>query len=178
MSKTFGVGILGCGNISTTYLNLAPLFKGLEVRAVADILPDAAKSRAEEYGVRAQTVDELLANSEIDIIVNLTIPEVHYQVSKDIVSAGKHAYSEKPLVLAIEQGMGDPGPLQARCNGQARRTCSDDRDCSGRRQGHAALVSGRLAMTARDTKCWRSSRTSRPASRARSGKGSRWYPLK
>ncbi|MCB9993713.1 MAG: Gfo/Idh/MocA family oxidoreductase [Hyphomicrobiaceae bacterium] len=105
MSKTFGVGILGCGNISTTYLNLAPLFKGLEVRAVADILPEAAKARGAEYGVRVQSVDEMLANADIDIIVNLTIPEVHYQVSKDIVSAGKHAYSEKPLVLAIEQGL-------------------------------------------------------------------------
>lgn len=105
MSKTYGVGILGCGVISTSYLRLAPLFKGLEVRAVADIMPDAAKARAKEFNTNAQTVDELLANSEIDIIVNLTIPEVHYQVSKDIVSAGKHAYSEKPLVLSVEEGL-------------------------------------------------------------------------
>lgn len=105
MSKTYGVGILGCGVISTSYLRLAPLFKGLEVRAVADIMPEAAKARAEEFNTNAQTVDELLANSEIDIIVNLTIPEVHYQVSKDIVSAGKHAYSEKPLVLSVEEGL-------------------------------------------------------------------------
>lgn len=105
MSKTVGVGILGCGNISTSYLRLAPLFKGLEVRAVADIMPEAAKMRAEEYGTKAQTPDELLANSEIDIVVNLTIPEVHYKLSKEIVSAGKHAYSEKPLVLSVEEGL-------------------------------------------------------------------------
>ena len=105
MAKTFGVGIMGAGNISSAYLKLAPLFKGLEVRAVADILPAAAQKRAEEFGVRAQTPDELLKNSELDVIVNLTIPATHYSVSMDIVSAGKHAYSEKPFVLSLEEGM-------------------------------------------------------------------------
>jgi len=105
MAKTFGVGIMGAGNISSAYLRLAPLFKGLEVRAVADILPAAAQARAEEFGVAAQTPDELLKNSEIDVIVNLTIPATHYAVSMDIVSAGKHAYSEKPFVLSLEEGM-------------------------------------------------------------------------
>jgi len=105
MTKTFGVGIMGAGNISGAYLRLAPLFKGLEVRAVADIIPEAAKKRADEYGVKAQTPDELLKNSELDVIVNLTIPATHYSVSMDIISAGKHAYSEKPFVLSLEEGM-------------------------------------------------------------------------
>lgn len=104
MTKTFGVGIMGAGNISSAYLKLAPLFKGLEVRAVADIVPAAAQKRADEFNVQAQTPDELLKNSEIDIIVNLTIPSTHYSVSMDIVSAGKHAYSEKPFVLSLEEG--------------------------------------------------------------------------
>ncbi len=105
MAKTYGVGIMGAGNISAAYLRLAPLFKGLEVRAVADIVPAAAAKRAEEFGVKAQTPDELLKNSEIDVIVNLTIPSTHYKVSMDIVSAGKHAYSEKPFVLTVEEGL-------------------------------------------------------------------------
>jgi predicted dehydrogenase len=105
MAKTYGVGIMGAGNISAAYLKLAPLFKGLEVRAVADILPAAAQKRADEFGVKAQTPDELLKNSELDVIVNLTIPATHYSVSMDIVSAGKHAYSEKPFVLSLEEGM-------------------------------------------------------------------------
>lgn len=104
MSKTLGVGILGCGNISTTYFSLAPLFKGLEVRACADLNAEAAKARAAEYKVRAQSVDDLLANDEVDVIVNLTIPDAHYPVTKRILEAGKHAYSEKPLVLSLEQG--------------------------------------------------------------------------
>jgi len=105
MAKTYGVGIMGAGNISSAYLKLAPLFKGLEVRAVADIIPAAAQKRAQEFNVAAQTPDELLKNSEIDVIVNLTIPATHYSVSMDIVSAGKHAYSEKPFVLTLEEGM-------------------------------------------------------------------------
>lgn len=104
MSKTLGVGIIGCGNISTTYFRLAPLFKGLDVRACADLNMEAAKARAAEYHVRAQTIDELLANDEIDVVVNLTIPDAHYPVTKRILEAGKHAYSEKPLVLTLEQG--------------------------------------------------------------------------
>ncbi|MBN9309507.1 Gfo/Idh/MocA family oxidoreductase [Devosia sp.] len=105
MAKTYGVGIMGAGNISAAYLRLAPLFRNLEVRAVADIIPEAAKKRAEEYKVAAQTPDELLKNSEVDVIVNLTIPSTHFAVTRDILSAGKHAYSEKPFVLSVEEGI-------------------------------------------------------------------------
>jgi predicted dehydrogenase len=95
---------MGAGNISSAYLRLAPLFKGLEVRGVADIIPQAASRRAAEFGVAAMTPDELLKHSEIDVIVNLTIPATHYQVTMDALSAGKHAYSEKPFVLTLEEG--------------------------------------------------------------------------
>ncbi|MFW8645030.1 Gfo/Idh/MocA family protein [Rhizobium beringeri] len=104
MTKELGVGIIGCGNISTTYFSLAPLFKGLKVLACADIKAQAAEARAEEYGVKAQTIDELLVNDEIDVVVNLTIPDAHFRVSKAILEAGKHVYSEKPLVLSLEEG--------------------------------------------------------------------------
>ncbi|MGO6850977.1 Gfo/Idh/MocA family oxidoreductase [Rhizobium leguminosarum] len=104
MTKELGVGIIGCGNISTTYFSLAPLFKGLKVLACADINAQAAEARAEEYGVKAQTIDELLVNDEIDVVVNLTIPDAHFRVSKAILEAGKHVYSEKPLVLSLEEG--------------------------------------------------------------------------
>ncbi len=105
MNKTYGVGIIGCGNISPAYLRLAPLFRGVEIRAVADIDAAAAEQRAAEFGVRAQTVDALLASDEIDVVVNLTIPEVHYEITKSILTANKHAYSEKPLVLTLEDGL-------------------------------------------------------------------------
>lgn len=102
--RNLGVGIIGCGNISTTYLKFSPKFLGFEVRAVADINMDAAFARAEEYQVRANTVDELLAADDIDIIVNLTIPAAHYDITRRILEAGKHAYSEKPFVLNLEDG--------------------------------------------------------------------------
>jgi predicted dehydrogenase len=105
MAKVYGVGIMGAGNISAAYLRLAPLFKNLEVRAVADVIPEAAQKRATEYNVAAQTPDELLKNSELDVIVNLTVPAAHFSVSKDILSSGKHAYSEKPFVLSVEEGI-------------------------------------------------------------------------
>ena len=105
MAKKLGVGIIGCGNISTTYFRLAPLFKGIEVRAGADINMDAAKARAKEYGVRAETVDGLLKSDDIDIVVNLTVPAVHYEVSKQALDAGKHVYSEKPFVLSVKEGL-------------------------------------------------------------------------
>ena len=101
MSKTLGVGIIGCGNISTTYLKLAPLFKNIEVRAVADINMDAARARGSAFGVKAQTVPELLRNDAVAIVINLTVPAVHFKVSKQILEAGKHVYSEKPLTLSV-----------------------------------------------------------------------------
>lgn len=99
-----GVGIIGCGNISTSYLRLAPLFRGIEVRAVADLNMDAARARAEEFGTKALSVDDLLASDEIDIVVNLTIPDAHFAITRRILEAGKHAYSEKPVVLSLEEG--------------------------------------------------------------------------
>lgn len=99
-----GVGIIGCGNISTTYLKFGPKFRGFEIRAVADINMDAARARAKEHNVRAETVEEVLQADDIDIVVNLTIPAVHYEVTRKILEAGKHAYSEKPFVLNLDEG--------------------------------------------------------------------------
>lgn len=99
-----GVGIIGCGNISSSYLTLAPMFKSLDIRAVADLNMDAARERAEEYPVRADTIEDLLAASDIDIIINLTVPAAHFEVTKQILNAGKHAYSEKPFVLTVAEG--------------------------------------------------------------------------
>jgi predicted dehydrogenase len=96
---------LGCGNISAAYFRLAPLFRGIEMRACADINMDAARARAKDFKLRADTVDELLRADDIDIVVNLTIPAVHYEVSKQILDAGKHVYSEKPFVLSLKEGL-------------------------------------------------------------------------
>lgn len=104
MTGKLRVGIIGCGNISATYLRLAPAFRALQIRKVADASPAAAKARADQFGVQAVSVDDLLGADDIDIIVNLTIPDAHYEVTRAILQSGKHAYGEKPLVLTMEQG--------------------------------------------------------------------------
>lgn len=104
MAEKLGVGIIGCGNVSAAYMRLAPFFGGIEMRACADVIPEAAKARAEAFGIRQETVDSLLAAPDIDIVVNLTIPAAHFDVTRGAVDAGKHVYSEKPFVLSVEEG--------------------------------------------------------------------------
>lgn len=104
MSETLGIGVIGCGNISAAYMRLAPMFKGIEMRACADMNAEAAKARAEEFGLRAETVEGLLGSDDIDIVVNLTVPNAHFEVSKACLAAGKHVYSEKPFVLSVSEG--------------------------------------------------------------------------
>jgi predicted dehydrogenase len=99
MAKRMAVGIIGAGNIAEAYLRLARVFANLEVIAIADIVPAAAKARADQFSVRAMVLDELLSSDDIDVVINLTVPDAHYQVTREILSAGKHAYSEKPLAL-------------------------------------------------------------------------------
>ncbi len=97
------IGIIGCGNISAAYLRLGPMFKGVDIIAVADLNMDNAQARAKEFGVEARSVEALLASDDIEVIINLTIPDAHFDVTCNILRAGKHAYSEKPLVLTLDQ---------------------------------------------------------------------------
>ena len=103
MARRAAIGIIGCGVISDTYFRLAPLFKGVRIVACADIMAGIAKAKAETYSVRAMSVDALLKDESIDAVINLTVPNAHYDVSHAILTAGKHAYSEKPLALSYKQ---------------------------------------------------------------------------
>ncbi len=103
--ENMSVGIIGCGNISTAYLSLASQFAGYTIVACADIDKSLADLRAAEFNCRSLSVDELLADSTIALVVNLTVPNAHFGVSKAALQAGKHVYSEKPYVLTLEQGM-------------------------------------------------------------------------
>ena len=103
-APALGVGIIGCGNISTSYLKLAPLFRDIEVRAVADLDWQIAAERGAEFGLPAMDPKALLARDDIAIVVNLTIPAAHTAVTRSILEAGKHAYSEKPFVLDLDEG--------------------------------------------------------------------------
>lgn len=99
-----GIGIVGLGNISAAYLKASTHFPILDIRGVADMNPEAAKARADEFGLTAVGLDELFADPAIDIILNLTIPKAHVEVGLRAIDAGKHVYSEKPLGIAFAEG--------------------------------------------------------------------------
>ena len=100
-----GIGIIGCGNISGIYLANAKRFPILDLRACADIDLERAAARASEYGVPCHcSVEELLADPSIDIVINLTVPAAHSAVALAAVSAGKSVYNEKPLTIGFEDG--------------------------------------------------------------------------
>lgn len=98
------VGIIGCGNISGIYFQAGKTFEILDIVACADQDMDRARAKAEEHGVRALTVDEMLADPQIEIIINLTIPGAHFEICRRALEAGKHAHTEKPLSLTRDQG--------------------------------------------------------------------------
>jgi predicted dehydrogenase len=102
--KKVKVGIIGCGQISNAYFNAAKRFDILDVVACADINPDAAKAKAEEHKVKAVTVNKLLADPGIEIVINLTIPKVHAEIALKTLESGKHAYSEKPFAVTCAEG--------------------------------------------------------------------------
>ena len=102
--KKIKIGLIGCGNISELYLkNCSERFDMIEVVACADMVLEKAKARAEQFNIaKACSVDELLADQEIKIVVNLTIPKAHGDVCIKALKAGKHVYVEKPLSISRE----------------------------------------------------------------------------
>lgn len=98
------IGIIGCGTISGAYFEGARRTDILEIKACADIRQEVAISQAKKYNCKSFSIEELLADSEIELVVNLTIPKVHVDVGIQVLNAGKHVYSEKPLGVDIDSG--------------------------------------------------------------------------
>ena len=99
------VGIIGCGNISSAYVTGCGMFDHLRVAAVADVMPAVAQAKAAEHDLAcAGSVEALLADPDIDIVINLTTPKAHAAVSLAALAAGKHVYSEKPLAVERADG--------------------------------------------------------------------------
>ncbi|MDE2777890.1 MAG: Gfo/Idh/MocA family oxidoreductase [Chloroflexota bacterium] len=102
--ETLNVGIIGTGNIAPAYIQGCAPFDVIKLTACADILADRAQAFGAEHGLTAYSVDDLLGRDDIDIVINLTIPAAHAEVSLQIIEAGKHAYVEKPLAVNREDG--------------------------------------------------------------------------
>lgn len=91
------VGLIGCGNVADLYLAGCPLFPILDLVACADLDPERTERVAAKGGLRPMTIEGLLADPSIEIVLNLTPPMAHGDVSRAAIAAGKHVYSEKPL---------------------------------------------------------------------------------
>lgn len=95
--------IIGCGGISDAYLStMIHKFKILDVVGCCDRNPEKARAKAEKYGIQALTLEEIIADTSIEIVVNLTTPTAHYAVIKQLLEAGKHVYTEKVLSVELE----------------------------------------------------------------------------
>ena len=104
MNKVFKVGLIGCGHIAETYFRAEKYFNNIKIIKCADINEKASKRCALNFGIKSVTVNELLKDKQIEIILNLTIPKAHYQISKKALINGKHVYSEKPLAINLNDG--------------------------------------------------------------------------
>ena len=104
MKKVFKVGLIGCGHISETYFRAEKYFNNIKIVKCADIKHDNALKCAKIFKIKALTVNEILKDKEIEIILNLTIPKAHYQIAKLALMNGKHVYSEKPLAINFKDG--------------------------------------------------------------------------
>ena len=104
MDAPVKIGIIGCGTISGAYFKGCAPYDIVEIVACADLDLGRAKEKGEEYGVRACSVDALLADPEIQIVVNLTIPKAHAEVNLAAIAAGKSAHCEKPLAVNRADG--------------------------------------------------------------------------
>ncbi len=99
------VGLVGCGVISQAYARKLNALPGIELVACADLERDRAEALAKEHGI-AQVLEprELLASEDLEVVLNLTIPAAHTEVSGAAIAAGKSVFSEKPLGTRLEEG--------------------------------------------------------------------------
>ena len=97
------IGLIGCGNIAETYFRAQNYFNNIKFVACADKFPEASKKCADQYNIKSLTVDEILNDTNVDVILNLTIPQAHFEISKLALEAGKHVYSEKPMSIKYDE---------------------------------------------------------------------------
>ena len=100
--KPVKVGVVGCGDICDIYFKNIAKFDNLEAVACADLILERAQKKAETYGCKAMTVNEIMSSPEVEVILNLTIPAAHHDIDMAALHAGKHVYSEKPLSITME----------------------------------------------------------------------------
>ncbi len=99
------IGLIGCGNISDTYFESQNIYNNLKIVACADIVQELADKKANQYNIKSLSVENLLNNKDIDIVLNLTIPSAHKEIILKSMEHGKHCFSEKPLAMNFKEGL-------------------------------------------------------------------------
>ena len=99
------IGLIGCGNISDTYLKSQKIYNNIDIVACADIISEVSDKKAKEYKIKSLSVDDLLRSKEVEIILNLTVPSAHKEIIIKSLQNGKHCFSEKPLAMSFEEGL-------------------------------------------------------------------------
>ncbi|MDO5434740.1 MAG: Gfo/Idh/MocA family oxidoreductase [Clostridia bacterium] len=97
--------VIGCGAISRAYMNnLKNRFSIIELAACCDLREERAAAAAAEYGISAMSLEAVLSDPSIDMVIDLTNPSAHYAINKAALEAGKHVYSEKMLANTAKEG--------------------------------------------------------------------------
>ena len=113
------IGVVGLGTVSGAYLDTLARMPGLRVTALADLDRQHAEAALPAApGARVLGVGELLAAPDVDLVLDLTVPAAHAEITARAVAAGKHVYGEKPLALTVEQAsemLRGAGPLRVGC---------------------------------------------------------------
>jgi predicted dehydrogenase len=104
MPEKIKVGVIGCGDIFGAYFSASQIFNNIEIIACSSKSMESAKLKAAEYNLKDMTVDELLADEKIKIILNLTTPQAHTEINLKALNAGKHIHCEKPLAVEKNDG--------------------------------------------------------------------------
>ncbi len=148
------LGIVGCGVISDAYLQGAGRSQLVAVKACTDLVPEVAAAQAAAYGIAAVGIEELLADPEIEIVVNLTVPLAHAEVSLRAIEAGKHVYSEKPIATTFAEGR--ELSAAARAKGVRLGSAPDTFLGAGHQAVRRAIDAGRIGRVVAGAACFAS----------------------
>ena len=103
MSDIINIATVGCGFVADYYINTLKTYPKLNLKGVYDIDSARSKNFANRYQTSIyQSLDELLDDTEVDLVVNLTNPKSHFEINRACLLANKHVYSEKPLAMKLE----------------------------------------------------------------------------
>jgi predicted dehydrogenase len=141
--RKFNVGLVGCGMIRKPYLQACAESQWLSLAACADLQTERAAQAAREYAEkglpapRVCTFDEMLADKQIDLIMNITNPRAHFPINIRALEAGKHVHAEKPLCITREEGK---QMIRAARKNRVRLSCAPDTFLGSGHQTARALI--------------------------------------